>query len=483
MPKINIRLLSYLTGIVLLIESAFMGLSVLASFFDHFRDLVPMLLSILITFSAGTALFLSLRNRIVKEASVREAFIFVSSIWIIVSLFGTLPYLFSRSIPNFINAYFESVSGFTTTGSSILADIESLSSTILFWRSTTHWMGGMGIILLVIVVLPSLKTGGVHLYAAETTRAAFGQIKPRILDAAKQFGVIYLSLTILEILFLMMGHMTLFDSICHAFGTVATGGFSTKNDSIAGFSPYIQYVIIVFMFLSGINFGIHFLLAQGRIRSAFRNEELKLYSAFILFFTLVIFIILLKDGRGTAVSFRESLFQVVSIITCTGFGTTDYLLWPAAAWVLIFVAMFIGASAGSTGGGIKVIRHLLVAKNLVSNIRALIHPHLIYAVKYQGNILSSNQMRSVIAFYFWYMLIFMLGTLILLSFGTDFYTSIGSMATTLAGIGPGLGETGPASNYFYLHDTAKVMLTFSMIIGRLELYAFLVLFSKAFWRH
>jgi trk system potassium uptake protein TrkH len=480
--KLNVRLLLYLTGFVLLIESGFMFPCIIVSLVDGQKDLVPFAVSFLMTAGVGALGYFSFRNRVNKTPTVKEGFLLVSLAWIVVSATGTLPYVMSGAIPSFVNAYFESVSGFTTTGASILTDIEGLSKANLFWRSLTHWMGGIGIILMVVVILPSLKAGGVHLFSAESTKATYEQLRPRVIDSAKRFGIIYLLLTFAETLLLVAGRMPLFDSFCHAFGTIATGGFSPYNDSLFSVSPYVQYVVVIFMFLSGVNFTLYFLVSRGNIREVFKNEELRTYFFIILFITAVITVLLLWSGLGVHKAFRDSLFQVVSIITCTGFGTTDYLLWPRAAWMLIFLAMFVGACAGSTGGGIKVIRHVLMFKNIKVRIRALLHPQTVYAVRYQGRSLSAENMHSVVAFYFWYLLIFIMASLLMVLLGSGFDTAVGSVASTLGGIGPGLGVTGPAGNYSTLNVVAKILLTFTMIIGRLELYAFLVLFSPAFWK-
>lgn len=482
MKRLNKRLLVYIAGLILLIESSFMAACLPVSLIFHGDDFTALLLSVLITGLTGALLVLLTRRKVKKKPGIKDGFFAVTMTWLLVSLFGTLPFIIHGSIPRFIDAWFEIVSGFTTTGASILTDIEVVPRGLLLWRSLTHWMGGMGIILMVVVILPSLKAGGVYLFSAETSKVSFDDIRPRVVDAAKRFGIIYVVLTLLEILLLTLGKMPLFDSVCHSFATIATGGFSTKNTSIAGYSNYIQYVIIIFMFLSGINFTLHFLVSKGEIKKALRNEELKAYTRITLAFTFLIFIILYTHGTSLHKAFRDALFQVVSIITCTGFATTDYLLWPVTGWFLIFLAMFVGASAGSTGGGIKVIRHLLMVRNLKMEIRTFLHPRVVYGVKYQGNLVSPEQLRSVIAFYFWYLIIFFFSSMLMVLFGVDFLSSIGGVATSMGGIGPGLGTVGPASNYFHLPALAKLLLSIDMIIGRLEIYAFLVLFSPAFWK-
>lgn len=482
MKRLNYRLLIYISGLILIIEALFMMTCIPVSLIYGGQHLAGFLGASLITSAVGSILFFSVRKRVNQTPGIKEGFIAVSSSWLLISAFGTLPYLFTGSASNFTDAWFETVSGFTTTGSSIFQDIEVQSKEILFWRALTHWMGGMGIILMVIVILPSLKAGGTYLFSVEASKVNFEEIRPRVMDTARRFGVIYILLTAAQIFLLAVGGMPVFDSICHSFATIATGGFGTKNTSIADYSNYIQYVIILFMFLSGMNFTLHFLVSQGFIRKALQNEELKLYFRVIMVFTIGITFILYFHGTTLHKAFRDSLFQVVSIVTCTGFATADYLLWPSFGWFLIFVLMFAGASAGSTGGGIKEVRHLLMMKNLAMNFKAYLHPKAIYAVKYQGNLISEDQLRSVIAFYFWYLAIFFFSSLLMMFIGVDFLTSIGGVATSMGGIGPGLGTVGPAGNFFHLPAMAKYLLTFDMIIGRLEIYAFLVLFSPAFWR-
>jgi len=476
------QLLLHVFGLILLIEAAFMLSCVPVSLFTGGKHLEGMLWAALATGLTGALFFLSTNKKERPRPSVRDGFVAVSGSWLLISLFGTLPYLFTGSIPDFTDAWFETVSGFTTTGASIMTDIEIHSPEILFWRALTHWIGGIGIILMVIVVLPSLKAGGAYLLSAEASKISFDEIHPRVMDIARRFGIIYLILTVSEIILLMLGGMPFFDSMCDSFATIATGGFATKNTSIAGYPVYIQYIIILFMFLSGINFTLHFLISQGQVKKVLKNEELRLYAKIILAFTILIAIVLYVNGTPFHKSIRDSLFQVVSIITCTGFATSDYLLWPTMGWFLIFLAMFVGAMAGSTGGGIKVIRHLLVMRNISMQIKSFLHKHTLYRVKYMGAVVPDQQLRSVIAFFFWYLVIFAGSSLLMVLFGVDFLSSIGGVATSMGGIGPGLGTVGPASNYFHLPDPAKYLLSFDMIVGRLEIFSFLVLFSPAFWK-
>ena len=479
---LNIKLIFHIIGIVLFFESFFLLIDIPVSVIYGGIDFFPILFSYLITASTGIILFLLTRQHLVKEPTVKESFLIVGFSWLLLSLFGTLPYLFSGTIPKFVDAFFESVSGFTTTGSSILKDIESLPKGILFWRSETHWIGGMGIIVLILAIFPFYNIGGTQLFTAEGSMISFEKLRPRVIETAKRLWGIYMVLTVLEIIFLTLGGMNLFDSICHSFGTIATGGFSTKNDSLMGYSPYIQYVVTIFMFLSGANFALHYFFIKGDYKRVFSNEEFRIYSFIVLIATFVISIVLIKNGRSIEAAFREALFQVVSIITATGFASADYLLWPTYAWVIIFSLMFIGACVGSTGGGIKIVRHLIVYKNVRAYFNKLFHPNSVNPIRYNESIISSQLMRSIFAFYFLYLLIFIFGSFLMTALGLDLESAMGSVITTMGGIGPGLGTVGPASNFAAVPAAGKIALTCFMIIGRLEIYSFLIIFTPFFWK-
>ncbi|MEA3316459.1 MAG: TrkH family potassium uptake protein [Bacteroidota bacterium] len=450
--------------------------------FIYSENIFPFIFSELITFSLGLALFLLSRN-IDKDKDInrKNAYFTVTSSWILLGLIGTLPYLFSGAIPSFVDALFESVSGFTTTGSSILTEIESLPKSILFWRSLTHWIGGIGIIMLVIIILPSLKIGGYHLFTSESSFQ--DKIKPRIRQVGILLLVIYILLTIIETILLILGKMSLFESLCHSFGTIATGGFSPKNTSIAEYSPYIQYVIMIFMLLSGTNFIIHYYFVKRDFAKIKANEEFK-------FFLILIFIIgsiitatlFFQMDKPFETSFRESFFQVISIITCTGYATTDYLIWPEFAWVIIFFSMFLGGSTGSTAGGIKIVRHLIVLKNVKSLFHQLIHPNAIIPVRVNNKIMSNKLINSALSFIVLYIITFLIGTLIMIVLGLDGKTASSSVATCMAGIGPGIGTVGPASNFAHIPVIGKILLPIFMIIGRLEIYTVIILFTNKFWK-
>ncbi|TNF45316.1 MAG: TrkH family potassium uptake protein [Bacteroidetes bacterium] len=410
----------------------------------------------------------------------KDAYVTVTISWLYISLIGTLPYLLSGSIPSCINALFESASGFTTTGASILRDIESLPKSILFWRSLTHWIGGIGIIVLVIIVMPSLHIGGYNLFTLESSFQE--KIQPKIKSVGQRLLLIYILLTAAEVILLMLGNMNLFESACHAFGTVATGGFSPKNSSITDYSPYIQYVIMVFMFLAGTNFIIHYYLIKKDFSKVKENEEYKFYIAVVLIVGIVVSSFLYFDMHKSAEeSIREGFFQVISIITCTGFATADYLQWPVIAWTIIFFAMFLGGSTGSTAGGIKMVRHLVFLKNIGKIIRQFNSPNAILTLKLNKKTLSEESNNSILTFISIYFLVFIVGSLMLMTTGIDGPTASSSAATCMAGIGPGIGTVGPANNFAHLPDSGKLILTFLMLVGRLEIYTVLILFTRNFW--
>ncbi len=430
----------------------------------------------------GTALFLSTRKRSeFLSIRKRESYLIVTLSWLIISFTGSFPYIFSGSIPSFVDSFFESISGFTTTGASILTDIESLPKSIVFWRSMTHWIGGIGIIVLVIMIMPSFRIGSYHLFTLESSFQE--KIQPKIKAVGKRLLMIYLGLTFSEVLLLMAGGMNLFESICHSFGTVATGGFSPKNASIAEYSPYLQYVIMLFMLLAGINYGIHYFLLKRDLKRVKENEEFRFYLFVVFLVGMGITASLhFEMHKPIEESFREGFFQVISIITCTGFATADYLQWPVYAWTLIFMAMFLGGSTGSTSGGIKMARHLVAFKNFGKLFHQGLFPHSLIHLKLNKKTVDEETNRSILTFIMIYFLTFLSFSAILIFLGIDTKTSAGSVATCLAGIGPGLGSVGPVSNFAHLPDLAKIVLSLVMLLGRLEIYTILMLFTKEFWK-
>lgn len=481
MIKINFKIVLKLLSFIFFIEAlAFLLCLPVALFYSE--PIAPFILSSLIAMVPALLFWFIGGNDAKGEIQNHEAIISVVLGWFVLVLVGILPYIISHSIPHFINAFFESTSGFTTTGSSILRDIEALPKSIIFWRSLTHWIGGIGIISLVIIILPSLDIGGYRIFSLESSLQE--KIHPRIKTVGRSLLSIYLLLTFAQVFFMMLGGMNLYESLCHSFGTVATGGFSPKNTSLAGYSPYIQYVAMVFMLLAGVNFLVHFQVLMGNFRKAFSNEEFRFYLKVIVFSGLVIMgILLLKTNKPFEEAFRCAYFYVISMITCTGFATEDYLLWPTAAWILIFLLLFAGGSTGSTSGGIKMARHLLVLKNIKSMLYKTVHRNGVYPIKLNGFLLSDENNRSVLSFVLLYLIVFIVMTFILILDGLDVPGAASSIATAMAGIGPGIGSVGPVANFAHLHDFSKVVMSLAMLIGRLEVLTFFALFTPAFWRY
>ena len=480
---INVKVIIKVIGFLLVIEGFFMLLGLPFSIYYGEHENPALLYSALITMLTGGILWFSTRNH-PKNIGRKEGYVIVAVSWIIISLFGTLPFLFSGAIPNFTDAFFETMSGFTTTGATILTDIESIPKSILFWRSMTHWIGGMGIIVFTVAVLPILGIGGMQLYAAEMPGVTKDKIHPRITATAKRLWAIYLIFTVVQAVLLLLGGMSLFDALCHTFGTVATGGFSTHSQSVAAFSPYIQYVIIVFMILAGTNFTLHYFALHGQLRRVWKSEEFRYFIYLILAGTVIITLVLAlsKDGMSFEEAFRTSFFQVVSIITTTGYITDNYMQWPGSIWFLIVLMMFIGGMAGSTGGGIKVLRQLLLLKNSLLELKRLIHPQAIIPVRMNGKVVSQDIIFKVMAFFLIYIIIFIIGSTVMMLIGLDASSAIGATAATIGNIGPGIGKVGPVDNYAFIPHGGKWILSFLMLLGRLELFTVLILFSPAFWK-
>ena len=479
----NFKLIFRVLGFLLLVEGVAMLLALGVSLLYGEYDVLGFTISAGINILLGAAIALLTRNA-VKEIGKKEGFVIVSLVWIVFSFFGSLPYVISGAIPNFTNAFFETISGFTTTGSSVLANIEELPHGILFWRSITQWLGGMGIIVLSLAILPVFGIGGMQLFMAEVPGPTPDKINPRIRQTAKTLWVIYLGFTVTEALLLWIGGMSVFDSVCHSFTTMATGGFSTKQASIAHWSsPFIHYVIIVFMFFAGTNFTLSYIAIKGKPKRAFKDEEFKYYSLFIIGFTIVITIgLIITTQLGLEKSFRNGLFQVVSVITTTGYITDDYLLWPPALTTLIFALFFFGGSAGSTGGGIKIMRIVLLIKNSYYELRRMLHPHAIIPVKFNKHSVDAKIITNVLAFFMFYFVIFGISTIIFALMEPDLESSMGAVATCLGNIGPGLGNVGPVENFMHIKPLGKWFLSFLMLLGRLEFFTVLVLFSPTFWK-
>lgn len=481
---INIKLIVRIIGFLLVVEGAAMLIAFFVALIYNGTDLSALIQSTLICAGTGS-LILFFTRKARKDLGKREGFIIVTLVWIVFSFFGSLPFLLSKTIPNLTDAFFETMSGFTTTGSSVLTDIESLPFGILFWRSMTQWLGGMGIIVLSLAILPIFGIGGMQLFAAEVPGPVADKLSPRIQSTAKNLWFIYVLFTLSETILLWIGGMSLFDAINHSFTTMATGGYSTKQASVAYWtSPFIQYVITFFMILAGMNFTVSYLFLIGKFKKAIDNEELKYYLLFIAGFTLIIFAgLLFTTQLGVEQAFRDALFQVATIITTTGYATVDYLHWIPFLTIVLFAVFFFGGSAGSTGGGLKIMRIVLLLKNSYYELRRIIHPNAIIPVRFNNKPVSDQIISNVLAFFMFYMVIFFASSILLMLVVPDLPSAMGAVATSLGNIGPGLGIFGPAENFSALHPAGKWFLSFLMLLGRLELFTVLVLFSPAFWRN
>jgi trk system potassium uptake protein TrkH len=479
----NLILTLRILGALLLYLGGTLLLPVFFSLAYHDTAWPAFIYSSLICFSVGGLLFCSCQSQ--KDLSVREGFAVVTFGWTFFAVFGALPYLFSGAIPSPLDAFFETMSGFTTTGSTILTDIEALPKSLLFWRSLTQWLGGMGIIVLSLAILPMLGVGGMQLFKAEVPGPTADRLRPRIQDTAKLLWGVYLLLTAAETLLLMLGGMNFFDAICHSFATLATGGFSTRNASVGAYnSSYIDGVITLFMILAGINFTLHFQLLRGRLREFHRNEELRCYIGLILFASIAIIGFNWHAGsyQQLGENIRYSLFQVASIMTTTGFGTADYETWPILPQYILVLLMFIGGCAGSTGGGMKVARILLLFKHAQVQLFRLIHPRAIRLVKLGSRPVDKEVLQSILGFFALFIGIFVFASLLMAACGMDLVSGGAAVIACLSNIGPGLGSVGPVDNFAHVPALGKSVLIFCMLMGRLELFTVLVLFFPSFWR-
>ncbi|MBW1780733.1 MAG: TrkH family potassium uptake protein [Deltaproteobacteria bacterium] len=480
----HVRVITRFIAILVL----FLGLSMVGplvvSFVFRDDSTSALLLSMVITFATGLILFVVTRHQEERQLNHRDGVAIVTMGWVTAGLLGTLPYLFSGAIPDFTNAYFESISGFTTTGASILTDIESLPEGILLWRSLTQWLGGMGIIVLSIAILPFLGIGGMQLYKAEVPSPVVDKLKPRISDTAKTLWKVYFSITVVEVLLLAAGGMPIFDAVCHAFCTMPTGGFSTKNASIATYnSAYMDSVLIVFMLLAGINFSLHYKLIKGDLRIFGKDPECRVFLILVGVFILLITWDIYGDGYSSpARAFRDAAFQVSSIITTTGFVSADYETWPAFSQLVLLICMFLGAMAGSTGGGMKIMRIMLLIRHGCQQIFRIIHPHAVTTLKLGGRPVPEEILSSIWGFFILYLGIFVVASLMMADLGLDLISSLSSVAASLGNIGPGLGVVGPIRNYLGIPILGKWILILCMLLGRLEIYTVIALLAPAYWR-
>jgi len=457
-----------------------------ACYYYQGGDEGPIALSALICIVFGAPLLYFFKSVNGKGVNKREGYLIVALGWLSMTLFGMLPFIFSGVLPGIADAFFETASGLTTTGASVITDIEGTPKGILLWRSLTQWIGGMGIIVLTVALFPLLGIGGVELFVAEAPGPTADKVHPRIRETAKRLWLIYVALTGLLTLLLWAEGMTFFDAINHALTTMATGGFSTKNASVAYYtSPMIQYTLILFMFIAGINYTIIYYGLKGKLKKVWSSDEFRAY----LFLTLILAVVITigvhnapSIDQSLEKSFRDSLFQLVSVITTTGFITADYTSWSPGLTMLFFVLLFIGACAGSTAGGIKIIRHFVFFRNSFLEFKRLIHPRAIVPLKLNGEVVAGKILIHIFIFLLLYMILFVLGSLVLSLMGVDFLTAIGAVATSLGNVGPGIGKVGPVDNFAWLSPEVKWVLSFLMLLGRLEIFTILVLFTPYFWK-
>jgi len=495
--SLNYKIIIHLLGLLLLVNGGFMLIATLVSFLYEDGVVLDLLYAGMITLLIGGSIMLLTRKHR-KEIQKREGYIIVTFGWITMALVGTLPYLFTGAIPGFTNAFFETMSGYTTTGATILNDIESLPEGILFWRSITHWIGGMGIIVLAIAILPLLGIGGMQLFTAEAPGPGGDKLHPRITDTAKRLWLIYVGYTIAETILLKVAGMSFFDAINHSLSTLSTGGFSTKNASVAYWNdrPLIQYIIIFFMFVAGTNFVLSYFAVKTRFSRILKDDEFKWYLGFIVLFTVIAALVIYFEADLSISSvahpmvfgklesaIRHGLFQVLAIITTTGFVTADYTLWTPFLTIFFFGLMFLGGSAGSTAGGIKIVRHLIMIKNGVLEFKRTLHPNAILPVRYNNRSVQQPIVYNILGFFILYMLSFIAGVLVFSWLGLDYKTALGGAASTLGNVGPALGDLGPVHQYSELPTAAKWWATFLMLIGRLELFTVLILLTPFFWRN
>ena len=480
---INFKTIIRIIGILLLLETVMFLVCSSVSFYYRESDMLDFWKAGGIT--AGIGLLLAaLGKGGERQLTRRDGYVLVSFAWVAFSLFGMLPFYIGGYIPDIADAFFETMSGFSSTGATILDDIESLPHGILFWRSMTQWIGGLGIIMFTIAVLPIFGVSGLQVFAAEASGPTHDKVHPRIGITAKWIWSIYTGITTLLVCLLMLGGMDWFDSICHAFATTGTGGFSTKQASVAYYnSPYIVYVISIFMFISGINFTLVLLFVNRKFKKFISNAELKFYFSSVVFFTAVIAIALYYTSpMGMEESFRKSLFQVISLHTSTGFATDDYMQWSPVLWGLLTIIMLMGACAGSTTGGLKCIRMVILTKVSRNEFKHILHPNAILPVRINKQVISSSIVSTVLAFCFIYITIIVISTLLMMTMGVGAEESIGCVISSIGNMGPGLGETGPAYSWNALPDAAKWLLSLLMLLGRLELFTVLLLFTPDFWK-
>ena len=481
--KINYQPISNVVGVLMILLGIAMFATAGVSIYNNGYDYMSFFKAGGITFLTGAILWI---YKFSSDTYVnkREGYLIVAVGWFFLGLFGAMPFYLSGVTPLFTDAFFESVSGFTTTGATIFSDIEILPPGILFWRSLTHWIGGMGIIVLTVAIFPLLGIAGIELFVAESPGPTADKVHPRIKETAKRLWLIYFGLTATLFGLLWWEGMTPFDAINHAFATMGTGGFSTKNASIAHFtSPAIQYTIILFMFIAGCNYAVLYYLFKGRVKRVWINEEFRYYPLFMVFTAIILGVwINHMVGGDYEQNFRNGLFMLTSLVTTTGFVISDYTQWSPGLTMFFFLTLFLGACAGSTAGGIKFIRHMVFVKNTYLEFKRILHPRAMIRIKINKEVVAPRILTHILVFLLVYLILFIFGSLFITLTGVDFLTAIGSVATTLGNVGPAIGKLGPTDNYSWVPLPAKWIFSSLMLLGRLELFTILIIFTPFFWR-
>lgn len=477
----NRRMVLYMVGSVVKIEALLLLLPLITSLiYGEKNSVTAFLLSIIAALIVGFAMTLLARPGS-KVIYAKEGFVTVALAWVFLSLVGALPFVISGEIPSFVDALFETVSGFTTTGASILTDIEAMSKGMLFWRSFTHWVGGMGVLVFVMAIIPSFSDRSIHLLRAEVPGPVVGKLVPKLRQTARILYIIYIALTLIEIILLLIGKMPLYDSIVHAFGTAGTGGFGIKGDSIGSYNSYLQWIITVFMLLFGVNFNLYYFIIMGKIKTALKSTELWVYLGLVMGSTALITINILPFFESFSSSLKHAAFQVASIITTTGYATTDFDKWPVFSKTILLLLMFIGACAGSTGGGIKVSRVVMLIKNCKRELQRMLHPRSVAVVRFEGKRVDNTTINAVSSYLAIYTLFFCLIVFIIGIENFDLETNISAVAACFNNIGPGFGRVGAAMNYSEFSGLSKIVLSIAMLLGRLEIYPIILTLSPSTW--
>jgi len=477
----NWRLVFKTMGVLTMLEAQFMLIPTFAAWWYQEADLGAWIAASTITWLSCWWMLAAGRNA-EKRVGEREGYVIVAAVWIVYSLFGMLPYWLSGALPSITDAWYETMAGFTTTGSTVFTDVAAQTHSTLLWRALTQWIGGMGIIVLSVAILPMFGLGGMQLYSAEVTGVSYDKLSPRIADTAKHMWVTYILLTLGEGILLWLCGMDRFDAVCHSMATISTGGFATHNDSVIAYTPYIQWIILLFMLLSGINFTQLIYAFRGKPQRLFRDEETRWYIWACFIAGLILTIGLLIFTNGALTSIRLGFFTAVSTITSTGFVAADYMTWPPILWMIVFFLMFTGGASGSTSGGMKWVRLAIFAKSALAEIKRRIHPNAVIPVRFNGNTLREQTTSNVVAFMFFYIVIIVLASLCFCACGIGFDESIGVAVSMIGNVGVSIGQWGSSGCYAAFPDAAKWIATFVMLIGRLEIFTVLLLFSRALWK-